>query len=269
MAALVAALVGVACGAPSSGGEAATRSADRDRYAAALSAGSPESCLEVHDPDLRGDCLVAHATALAVAGEAEAAAALCEPLPLGGVWRGECYFSIVDADAVEGVEAAAFCRRARPFTEKCMEHAGRRSAESVARSRPLGAEAQALTEAAQAAQPFLAPHRAREAARRAVARALQERWTDRVTAEGCGSAPEDLQALAYEMHIQDSLDAGQDRARDPLGRIEPLCPPPVVAQAAAAAGFLPWEDTLDGPVQEAWGRMCAHLRDRRSAPPQR
>ena len=81
-------------------------------------------------------------------------------------------------------------------------HAGRRSAESVARSRPLGAEAQALTDAAQAAQAFLA----RTARGRPAARSPRASGAGRTGSPRRAVAPpQDLRALAYEMHIQDSL----------------------------------------------------------------
>ena len=101
---------------------APSRTDDLRLYAALTSNADPAACGQISDAGLRGECMSMAASALAAAGQEEAADAACEAME-ASFWKDECWFLVADQAVTRGPDVARRCGQAGRLRNQCLTHA--------------------------------------------------------------------------------------------------------------------------------------------------
>ncbi|NOY24911.1 MAG: hypothetical protein GXP62_03475 [Oligoflexia bacterium] len=241
-------------------------------YIAAAESGDPAACQAISDPDLRGECAVFAAHALALAGDSEQSRQVCAALPVG-IWQDECWFSLSDALESTGKQAKLLCGLAGRFKTPCLGHVIARDSSRLLSQLSLGEESQALDQLRSLSIDYVGRGMGTARARQNMRKALAVRFRDQDFDPAlCGSVPPDICAdvyvelitfsAAHDGRLDDGSEDGPAKGRPAQGpsgswRIRLVCEGSRSLAEVLAQGFVGWVPAGEALARQGWDKLCA------------
>jgi hypothetical protein len=188
---------------------------------------------------------------LALTGHTDEADAACAALS-AGPWRNECFFLLAD-EAQDPQRARTLCDQAGQYRNQCIGHAISRAISGIVRNDRPGEEPETMAALDAAIAPWIRGPGRSKRVETVMAQQLARRvGQDGFTTETCGQAPAVVCQAAYAERMRSDVRA----AGRPDGDWRSVCPPPVTAMQAEAAGLPGWDEALEPVMAEGWARLC-------------